>query len=757
MSGATLQSEFNTWTAPPYNLRMTRISGSEVSGQARYAAIFEKSSKTTGWVAYSAMIASDFTGTNNILQAQGFRLVWLDGFGVGTTAYYNGIWEQTFGAAQRVRTGESLANHQSANAANEADGYSLVNVCSFSTDGTPLHAGVWQQGIVPNTQVRYSLTSAQYQTEFNSMSANGYYIYRVSGYESGTAERFTGVWRQSSLGEGWAYHGMRATDFNAHNINAQMVGYRPVFVEAYNLGVDTFYNAVWIRNGGLSTSRLNTLATAVQNYISARNIPGLSLAIAHEGHLVYARGFGYADTSDGEVAHAQHRWRIASTSKTICAVSALRALEDSAAWSLDSKAFGSGALFGTDYGTLAYSTWEKEITLRQLMNMTAGWNSQGKLWYYDEPSYGTNHAAIIGYQLDSVPVNWQPGTWDCYNNFNYQVAARIPEKITGQLFENYTKTEVFDPCGITSMVLGERTAAERKFNEVAYYEGDQWGSPENIWPARMDGSTGWITKPSDLLLLSRRIDGNPRHKDIIGSYALSQMQLGNGLQSCSGGYSGYGLGWYPSTRNGKTWWQHNGAMAGTQAILVVSDDGSQAFAYACNSVHSSDWPSGTFRNTILDLMDAIDDANAWPNIDLFGKYNLDYDAWATTEFGTAVSRTGLIDFWAPDGDPDDDGRSNALEAFLGTEPLAANPPIWYSRIYLDDGDLILRWTKRIGYRGVDAVPESSNLVSPWAGSSATITNRTDLITPIGYTIQEARTPIPRGANQRFLRVNISVP
>jgi CubicO group peptidase (beta-lactamase class C family) len=435
----------------------------------------------------------------------------------------------------------------------------------------------------------------------------------------------------------------------------------------------------------------------------------------------------------------------------------LRALEDSAAWSLDSKAFGSGALFGTDYGTLAYSTWEKEITLRQLMNMTAGWNSQGKLWYYDEPSYGTNHAAIIGYQLDSVPVNWQPGTWDCYNNFNYQVAARIPEKITGQLFENYTKTEVFDPCGITSMVLGERTAAERKFNEVAYYEGDQWGSPENIWPARMDGSTGWITKPSDLLLLSRRIDGNPRHKDIIGSYALSQMQLGNGLQSCSGGYSGYGLGWYPSTRNGKTWWQHNGAMAGTQAILVVSDDGSQAFAYACNSVHSSDWPSGTFRNTILDLMDAIDDANAWPNIDLFGKYNLDYDAWATTEFGTAVSRTGLIDFWAPDGDPDDDGRSNALEAFLGTEPLAANPPIWYSRIYLDDGDLILRWTKRIGYRGVDAVPESSNLVSPWAGSSATITNRTDLITPIGYTIQEARTPIPRGANQRFLRVNISVP
>ncbi len=756
MSGTTLQSEFNLWTAAPYGLRMTRISGSETSGQARFAAIFEKSSKTSGWVAQSGMTASSFTSTHNDLHADGFRLVWLDGYGVGATAYYNGIWEQTFGAAQRVRLGESLASHQSANSANTAAGYGLVDVCAFSVDGTSFHAGVWAQGIRSTVEVRYALTSAQYQTEFNAMGGDGYYLWRVNGFESGTAERFTGVWRTTSLGEGWTYHGMRATDFNAHNINAQSLGYRPVAVEAYNLGADTYYNAYWVRNGGLSTSRLGSLATAVQNYMSARNLPGLSLAIAREGRLVYARGFGYADTSDGEVAHSQHRWRIASVSKTICAVSALRALEDSATWSLGSRAFGSGALFGTDYGTLAYSTWEKEITLRHLFNMTAGWNSEGKLWYNSEPSWGTDHAAIIGYQLDSVSPVWQPGTQDCYNNFNYQVVARIPEKISGQLFEDYTDAQVFDPCGITSMVLGGRTAADRKSNEVAYYAGDQWGTPEAIHPARMDGSTGWIAKPSDLLLLSRRIDGNPRHKDIIGAYALSQMQLGNGQPSCNGGTSSYGMGWYPSTRNGKTWWQHNGAMAGTQAILIVSDDGSQAFAYACNSVHSSDWPSGTFRNTILDLMDNIDDANAWPAIDLFGKYNQDYDAWVATEFGSAASRIGLADFWAPSADPDDDGRNNALEAFLGSDPLVANITPW-SSVYFSNGELVLRWTRKIGSRGAEAAAEWSPAVSPWVPTAATIINRTDLITQIGYSIQEAKVAIPRGVQQRFLELNVSTP
>jgi hypothetical protein len=126
MSGTTLQSEFNAWTAPPYNLRMIRISGSESSGQARFAAIFEKSTKTSGWVAYSGMTAASFTSTHNDLHADGFRLIWLDGYGVGATAYYNGIWEQTFGAAQRVRLGESLASHQSADTANAAAGYGLV-------------------------------------------------------------------------------------------------------------------------------------------------------------------------------------------------------------------------------------------------------------------------------------------------------------------------------------------------------------------------------------------------------------------------------------------------------------------------------------------------------------------------------------------------------------------------------------------------------------------------------------------------------
>lgn len=759
LSGTSLQTEFNQWTAAPYGYRMTRLSGCEVGGEARYTVIFEKSSKTTAWVAQAGMTAADFTTYHNQIQPSGYRLVWLEGFGVGTTAYYNGIWEKTNGSPQRLRLGEALGNHQSAGATNESEGFSLVDVSSFTVNGTAQHAGVWASGLVLAAEATYSQTAAGYQTEFNNRGASGWYLYRVSGYTTGGQERFTALWKRSSLGEGWSNHGIRSQDFAAFQNNAQYVGYRPVFVNSYNVGTEVRYNATWVRNGGLSTSRLNSIATAVQDYMTDHNLPGLSLAIAREGRLVYARGFGYADTSDGEVADPLHRWRIASVSKTVTATAALRALEDSGPWSLDSKAFGTGALFASDYGdtaTYPYSGNEKAITLRQLMNMTAGWGSEGKLWYYDAPEYGADHSLIIDYQLDSVGSTWVPGTHYRYNNFNYQVVARIPEKITGLAYGSYCNQQIFQPCGMTSMAEGSRTAAGRLSREVAYYAGNYYGSPETVWPTRMDGSTGWICKPSDLLLLGRRIDGNPRQTDIIGSYALSQMRAPNLQPDDDFNTSYYGMGWYSGGRNGITWWQHNGSMAGTQAILVVSDDGSQSFAFAANSVEDSDKYSSTFRNIILDQMKAIDDADAWPTTDHFRVWNPAYDAWAQTEFGSTVtSRNGFAEVISPDADPDGDGRPNALEAVLGSDPLARDPANWYTLI-LSGTDLTLRWNRKNGDRGVTATPRRSSDLKSWADNPTGIVDRGDLINIIGYTYQEVK--LARSTlSKRFIRLELETP
>ncbi|MDB6133975.1 MAG: hypothetical protein JWM59_2218 [Verrucomicrobiales bacterium] len=760
MTAAMLQSEFQTWTAPPWNYRLTRISGSEVSGGARYTAIFEKPAKKSDWQAWTGMNAADFQTRHQALHADGHRLVWLDSFSVGGTALYSGIWEVTGGAAQRVRLGESLAAHALANNSNSTAGYHLTDVSACSVQGSQIYSGVWAASrAAPDIQMRYGQGGPDYQTAFNALSSDGYQLWRVSGADAGGFGRYTSVWRRTSLGEGWAYHGMSAQAFEAESVNARLCGYRPVFIDAFNVGSGTYYNALWIRNGGLPTTRLGTIFTLVQDYMTDHNLPGLSVAIAREGRLVYARGFGYADTASGEPAHGEHRWRIASTSKPVAAVSALRALEDSGAWSLDSKCFGSGALFGNDFGDISanpYSSAEKAITARQLMNMTAGWNSEGRLWYGSFASYGADHSKIIGYQLDSVSPFWTPGTHYQYNNFNYQAVARIPEKISGQTFFNYTNQQVFIPCGITGMDLGNRTAAGKLSSEVTYYAGDVYGDPETVWPARMDGSTGWVTAPSNLLLLARRIDGNTRQKDIIGSYALSQMQTGSGQPDSNGNPSSYGLGWYASSSNGRTWWQHNGSMAGTQALLCVSGDGSQSFAYAANSVSNSDAFSSSLRALVLNQMAAINTAGEWPAIDLSGTWNPAYDAWATAAFGSLVTgRTGMAEVWAPTADPDDDGRPNAMEAFLGSDPLSRDDSNWASPS-ITAQDLVLRWARKNGNRGAEPAAEWSTDLKAWSNTGAVIVNRPDLVAPVGHSLQEVRVP-RQGSKRKYVRLSLDVP
>ena len=761
ITAAALQTEINAWTAAPYHLRVARISGSEAGGSARYTVIFEPDTADSDRLVRHGLAAADFTAYHDLAHDNGYRLIWLNGFSVGAAAHYNGIWQKNSrGSAQRVRLSDTLTSHSSANLSNMAAGYYLTDLSTFSVNGSPRQAGVWAFGGGGDMRFSHNLTWQGYQDAFTANTGDGYHPWRVNGFDNDGQERFSAVWRKGGVGAWSAIHGMIAGHFESHHLNHQYTGFRPLAIDPYNFNGATRYSALWVNNGGFSNARLNQLGSLIQDYMEDRNLPGFSLAVSYQGRLVYSRGFGHANTANNELAHPLHRWRIASVSKPVCAVAALRALEDSAVWALDSRCFGSGGLFASIYGDTTghpYNDNERAITIRQLLTMTAGWNDEGKLWYGDEPGYGENHASIIGWHLDNRNPNWTPGTRDFYNNFNYQVAARVPERITGMTFEAYCKQQIFDPCGMTSFAMGGRTAADRLPNEVAYYAGNQWGSPENVWPARMDGSTAWVGRPSDLLLMGRRIDGTARHTDIIGSYAHSQMQLANGQPDINGNTSTYGLGWYPNTRGGRTWWQHNGAMAGSKALLAVSGDGDIAFAFAANSIHSDDWPSGGLRNQIIDILTGFDNANAWPQIDLFGTYNAAYDAWAADAFADNVTtRAGLADFWAPDADPDGDGRCNALEAYLGSDPVVKNPTPW-ATVRITGDHLILRWSKRNGDRGVAATPEWSSSLKTWISSSAAqIVNRNDVITLIGHTTQEAQ--LSRSlASARYLRLGLSVP
>lgn len=302
---------------------------------------------------------------------------------------------------------------------------------------------------------------------------------------------------------------------------------------------------------------------AVQAYMTKYNVPGLSLAITKEERLVYVKAYGKADKETGQDVTPASLFRIASISKSITGIAFMKLVEEGKL-ALDDKVFGNGALLGTTYGANAYSVNLQAITVRHLLHHTAGaWGNSASDPMFLHPTMTADQ--LITWTLDNRPVQRTPGTIYDYSNFGYCVLGRIVEKVTGKSYEQYVKDEILKPAGVTTMINGSNTLADRKPNEVKYY-GTQSGGPNpyayNI--ARMDAHGGWIASATDLVRLLVHTDGFNGKKDIINATSITTMTTVPSLAAPSGYACGWGV-------QGNLWW-HMGSLPGTVTELARNGD-----------------------------------------------------------------------------------------------------------------------------------------------------------------------------------------
>lgn len=748
-----LADRLTHWAQPTYQLIPLCVSGYEEAGQVRYAALWGPREDDDARTVLIGKTAAELTSANTLQQSLGRRLVWLTGFSSGGVDYYNAIYRHTSGARQVLRLGDSLSTHQSADASWSGNGYYLDNVCVFRAGLQVRYGAWWTEGpLSPQMAVSYGLSAAEYQAEFN-LRTSQWRLHQVCGYAApvGNEDRFTVIWRRPARSVDWAAsHGLAKLNYFATQGNQTQTGRRPVLQQAWaGSGGEIRFNGIWVANGGIAARWTDPFEHDIAAYMQTNAVPGFTVAISRQGRLVYARGFGYANQESGELAGPDHRFRIASVSKPVCAVSVLHVLERSRTRSLASTLFGTGSIFGSDYGTPPYSARETSITVRHVLNHTAGWPDDGRLWWDDYPSYGSEHAPFISYQLNSVAQIADPGRVGRYSNLGFVIAARVVEKLTGRTFEDYAVNEVLASCGIdgvTRMAVGAREASARQFQEAVYYTHPTSNAdPYLIDPRRMDGSTAWIAKPADLLLLARRIDGTSAHTDILRAGSIEDMKT-RGTPDSSSGYDSntYGLGWYSDSGSAPTQWGHNGSMAGTKANFVVRDDG-VSYAWMANTV------MGGFDSMVQSMIGQLNAAQAWPDIDLSSSAHPAYDAWATANF-SALDRgqTGLrVSYFGPDADPDGDRLPNAGEAYHGLDPLSADEaPFTVTRV---GSSMRVRWQRVVAEQGVIAsVQTSSDLVHWLYPLNLTITDRPDLISAVGKMQQEVL--VPMDGQARFVRL-----
>jgi len=216
----------------------------------------------------------------------------------------------------------------------------------------------------------------------------------------------------------------------------------------------------------------------IQEFMSARKVPGGALAVVKDGRLVYTRGYGWADRENKVPVKPTSLFRIASISKPFTAVAVLKLVE-AGKLGLNARVFdllGLGAGVLPPAGGKLDERW-KQITVRHLLNHTGGWDRDKSF----DPMFRSRQIAaafgvpsppspsvIIQYMLGK-PLDFDPGTRYAYSNFGFCLLGRVIEKITGTSYENYVREKVQAPIGIKRMRIGASLAAKRAESEVRYY------------------------------------------------------------------------------------------------------------------------------------------------------------------------------------------------------------------------------------------------------------------------------------------------
>jgi len=368
----------------------------------------------------------------------------------------------------------------------------------------------------------------------------------------------------------------------------------------------------------------NFIAKEANDFLRQWNLAGMTMSIIKDGKLVFAHGYGYSDVETKQPVNPGSLFRIASVSKLITAVAIMKLVEKKAI-SLDSKVFGPKAILKDSIFNSVADKRLYKVTVRHLLAHSGGWSLS-----YGDPAFnslvilektGENGAATMDSYCRFVAsrrLHFEPGTRSSYSNMGYMFLGKVIEAASGKKLEDFVINDVLKPQGIIDMHIGRSYLANRRQNEVKYYEaeaspmipafdgsGRMVPKPYGGNPIELLGSAGgWISSSVELAKLMVLIDGFRNVPDMIPNNLVDQMVVNKDFRGP--------LGWKVVKENGD--WTRTGSMAGTSAIMKRQSNG---FCWVI-VINSSSWKGPRLPAYVDYMMRKIEKKiTSWPKNDLF--------------------------------------------------------------------------------------------------------------------------------------------
>jgi len=326
-----------------------------------------------------------------------------------------------------------------------------------------------------------------------------------------------------------------------------------------------------------------TQARAVIQKELAPKAPGVSVAVAIDGKLVWSEGFGYADLAAKQPVTNTTKFRIGSISKSLTAVG-LALMVERGQLDLDAPIQKYVPSF-PDKGA--------PITTRMLGGHLAGIRHYRSRESLRNQPYANVLSGLAIFQDD--PLVAPPGTKYSYSSYGWTLISAVMESAAKEDFLPYMEKNVIQPLKLTHTRADQKGIADPDCTK--FYVNDLLGqftlAPEVDQSYKWAGG-GYLSTPEDLVRFGTALLEPGFLK------ASSHQLLFTSQKTPDGKTTGYGIGWSVGRdAEGHRILMHTGGSVGGKSVLLLHPETKTVLALVSN--HSTPTLPKKDREAIVEL------------------------------------------------------------------------------------------------------------------------------------------------------------
>ncbi|RKP47898.1 class A beta-lactamase-related serine hydrolase [Cohnella endophytica] len=315
------------------------------------------------------------------------------------------------------------------------------------------------------------------------------------------------------------------------------------------------------------------LEAEMQKRMKQYHVPGAAIAVIHQGHLAWSRGFGYANVKKKIKVDEKTIFQVASNSKSVNSWGILKLVEQGKL-ELDKPV----DRYLTRWHIPESSFNMEEVTICRLLSHTAGLSLHGYPGYPKGRKIPTLEESLSGKNSaeQKVELIYEPGTQYQYSGGGYTLLQLVVEEVTKRNYSDYMKSEILNPLGMDDSLFALHS--EEVSNLAVGYNQSKKAYPTISY--RELAAAGLHTNVVDFAKFVAALVDDKIEKQPAGRNILSKESLGRMFTPV---LNNYGLGFGVISGSDDELITHSGSNIGYQSTYYINRTSGDGVVILTNS------------------------------------------------------------------------------------------------------------------------------------------------------------------------------